>query len=98
MLLAGRLSLGKHGRAQEWGPGFQLTLEDVPGMRCVGTGDWAGLGNCYFWIVRAAGRTHHHANHDLAVAGDPLPVRLRKARVGAGSLAAAQSAPVSGPR
>ena len=26
------------------------------------------------------GRTHHYANHDLAVAGDPLPMRLRRSR------------------
>jgi len=26
------------------------------------------------------GRTYHYANHDLVVAGDPLPVRLRRSR------------------
>jgi hypothetical protein len=26
--------------------------------------------------VLLVGRTHHYANHDLIVAGDPLPVRL----------------------
>jgi CubicO group peptidase (beta-lactamase class C family) len=41
--------------AQGWGLGFHLVLEDVPGMRRAGTGDWAGLCNCYYWIDRAAG-------------------------------------------
>lgn len=40
---------------QGWGLGFQLALEDVPGMRRARTGDWAGLCNCHFWIDRAAG-------------------------------------------
>ena len=30
-------------------------LEDIPGMRRAGTGGWAGLANCFFWIDRAAG-------------------------------------------
>ena len=30
-------------------------LADVPGMRRAGTGDWAGLPNCYYWIDRSAG-------------------------------------------
>ena len=41
--------------AQGWGLGFHLVLEDVPEMRCAGTGDWAGLTNCYFWIDRSTG-------------------------------------------
>lgn len=41
--------------AQGWGLGFHLVREDVPGMRRDGTGDWAGLTNCYYWIDRAAG-------------------------------------------
>ena len=41
--------------AQGFGLGFHLVLEDLPGMRGAGTGDWAGLFNCYFWIDRAAG-------------------------------------------
>jgi hypothetical protein len=41
--------------AQGWGLGFHLVLEDVPGMRRAGTGDWAGLANCYFWIDRTTG-------------------------------------------
>ena len=40
---------------QGWGLGFHLVLEDVPAMRRAGTGDWAGLTNCYFWIDRATG-------------------------------------------
>jgi len=41
--------------AQGFGLGFHLVLEDIPGMRRAGTGDWAGLFNCYYWIDRAAG-------------------------------------------
>jgi CubicO group peptidase (beta-lactamase class C family) len=41
--------------AQGWGLGFHLTLEDLPGMRRAGSGDWAGLFNSYFWIDRASG-------------------------------------------
>jgi methyl acetate hydrolase len=41
--------------AQGWGLGFHLVLEDLPGMRRAGSGDWAGLFNCYYWIDRAAG-------------------------------------------
>jgi methyl acetate hydrolase len=41
--------------AQGWGLGFRLVLEDIPAMRRSGTGDWAGLANCYFWIDRATG-------------------------------------------
>ncbi|MGO9763950.1 MAG: serine hydrolase domain-containing protein [Solirubrobacteraceae bacterium] len=41
--------------AQGWGLGFHLVLQDIPGMRSAGTGDWAGLFNCYYWIDRAAG-------------------------------------------
>ncbi len=40
--------------AQGFGLGFHLVLEDIPGMRHAGTGDWAGLFNCYYWIDRAA--------------------------------------------
>jgi CubicO group peptidase (beta-lactamase class C family) len=41
--------------AQGWGLGFHLTLEDVPGMRRAGSGDWAGLFNLYYWIDRGTG-------------------------------------------
>ncbi|MDO9408071.1 serine hydrolase [Patulibacter sp.] len=41
--------------AQSWGLGLHLTLEDVPGMRRAGSGDWAGLFNLYFWIDRGTG-------------------------------------------
>ncbi len=40
---------------QTWGLGFHLTLEDVPGMRKEGTGDWAGLFNLYYWVDRRSG-------------------------------------------
>ncbi len=40
---------------QDWGLGLHLLLADIPGLRQAGTGDWAGLTNCYFWIDRAAG-------------------------------------------
>lgn len=41
--------------AEGWGLGFHLTLEDVPGARRAGTGDWAGLFNCYYFVDRATG-------------------------------------------
>jgi CubicO group peptidase (beta-lactamase class C family) len=41
--------------ARGFGLGFHLVLEDIPDMRHAGTGDWAGLCNCYYWIDRAAG-------------------------------------------
>lgn len=40
---------------QGFGLGFSLMLEDIPGMRRAGTGNWAGLCNSYFWIDRASG-------------------------------------------
>ena len=42
---------------QGWGLGFNLLLEDIPGMRRAGTGSWAGLFNCYYWIDHATGVT-----------------------------------------
>jgi methyl acetate hydrolase len=42
---------------QGWGLGLNLLLEDIPGMRRAGTGSWAGLFNCYYWIDRATGVT-----------------------------------------
>ena len=41
--------------AESWGLGFHLTLEDVPGARRAGTGDWAGLFNLYYFIDRTTG-------------------------------------------
>jgi CubicO group peptidase (beta-lactamase class C family) len=38
-----------------FGLGLHIVLEDMPGMRRAGTGDWAGLFNCYYWIDRASG-------------------------------------------
>jgi methyl acetate hydrolase len=40
---------------QGFGLGFHLVFEDIPGMRHAGTGDWAGLFNCFYWIDRATG-------------------------------------------
>ncbi|WP_249009278.1 serine hydrolase [Conexibacter sp. DBS9H8] len=40
---------------QGWGYGFHLTGVDLPGMRRAGSGDWAGIFNCYFWLDRASG-------------------------------------------
>jgi CubicO group peptidase (beta-lactamase class C family) len=40
---------------QGWGIGLHLVKADLPGMRSSGTGDWAGIFNCYYWIDRAAG-------------------------------------------
>lgn len=40
---------------QGWGLGFHLMLEDIPTMRRAGTGDWAGLCNCFFWLDRRSG-------------------------------------------
>jgi CubicO group peptidase (beta-lactamase class C family) len=41
--------------AQGYGLGLQLVLEDIEGMRRAGTGSWAGLFNCYYWIDRTSG-------------------------------------------
>jgi len=41
--------------AETWGLGFHLVLEDVPGARRAGTGDWAGLFNLYYFIDRTTG-------------------------------------------
>ncbi|HYB97875.1 MAG TPA: serine hydrolase domain-containing protein [Candidatus Limnocylindrales bacterium] len=40
---------------QTWGLGLHVVLEDLPGMRRAGTGDWAGLFNSYYWIDRTSG-------------------------------------------
>ncbi len=40
---------------QTWGLGLQVSLEDLPGMRPAGTGSWAGIFNCYYWIDRTTG-------------------------------------------
>ena len=41
--------------AEGWGLGLHLALEDLPGMRRAGSGDWAGLFNSYFWADPKAG-------------------------------------------
>ncbi len=38
-----------------WGLGIHLIHEDIPNSRRAGSGDWAGLGNCYYWIDRSTG-------------------------------------------
>ncbi len=40
---------------QGFGYGFHIVFEDIPGMRYAGTGDWAGLFNCFYWIDRETG-------------------------------------------
>jgi methyl acetate hydrolase len=40
---------------QGFGLGLHLLLEDVPGMRHAGSGDWAGLFNCFYWVDRTSG-------------------------------------------
>jgi methyl acetate hydrolase len=42
---------------QGFGLGLHQLLEDVPGMRKAGSGDWAGLFNSYYWIDPASGIT-----------------------------------------
>ncbi len=39
---------------QTWGFGFQLMLEDIPGMRRDGSGFWSGVLNTHFWVDRAS--------------------------------------------
>jgi len=41
--------------AQGFGLGLHVFTEDLPGMRHAGSGDWAGLCNCYYWIDPASG-------------------------------------------
>ncbi len=41
--------------SQGWGLGLHLFMEDLPGMRKAGSGDWSGLFNTYFWIDRGSG-------------------------------------------
>jgi methyl acetate hydrolase len=39
---------------QSFGLGFNLMLEDIPGMRRAGTASWSGLANCYYWVDRSS--------------------------------------------
>jgi CubicO group peptidase (beta-lactamase class C family) len=39
---------------QSFGLGFNLMLEDIPGMRRAGSFSWSGLANCYYWIDPAS--------------------------------------------
>lgn len=43
------------GITKQWGLGFQLNAEPVPGGRSAGSLAWAGLANTYFWTDPAAG-------------------------------------------
>jgi len=43
------------GITKQWGLGFQLNVEPVPGGRSAGSLAWAGLANTYFWVDPAAG-------------------------------------------
>jgi methyl acetate hydrolase len=40
---------------QGFGLGLHVVHEDLPGMRRAGTGDWAGLANCFYWVDRSTG-------------------------------------------
>jgi CubicO group peptidase (beta-lactamase class C family) len=40
---------------QGWGLGLHVRHETIPGMRRAGSGDWAGLFNCYYWVDRDSG-------------------------------------------
>lgn len=42
---------------QTWGLGLRVVLDDLPGKRRAGTGDWMGICNSYYWIDRASGVT-----------------------------------------
>ncbi len=42
---------------KNWGLGFMRNITAVPGGRGAGSLAWAGLGNCYFWVDPAAGRS-----------------------------------------
>jgi hypothetical protein len=39
-------------------------------------------------LVMTAGRTHHHANRDVLLAGAPLPIRLQRSNVRAAAVVA----------
>jgi methyl acetate hydrolase len=43
------------GARKGWTLGFVVNLEPGPNGRSAGSLAWAGLGNCYYWIDRAAG-------------------------------------------
>ena len=38
------------GMVKNWGLGFMISTEPMPGGRSAGSLAWAGLGNTYFWI------------------------------------------------
>jgi CubicO group peptidase (beta-lactamase class C family) len=45
------------GPGMKWGWGLLLNTGQQPGLRCAGSGAWAGLFNTYFWVDPAAGIT-----------------------------------------
>jgi methyl acetate hydrolase len=44
------------GVSKGWSCGLMTINEDTPNGRKKGSGAWAGLGNCYFWVDPAAGK------------------------------------------
>lgn len=66
---------------QGWGLGLHLRHDRIPGMRAAGSGDWAGLFNCYYWIdpasdMSAAVLTQVLPFFDPGVVGTMLNVEL----------------------
>ncbi len=45
------------GPGMKWGWGLLLNTTGTPGMRCAGSGGWAGMFNTYFWVDPHAGLT-----------------------------------------
>jgi methyl acetate hydrolase len=43
------------GPGMKWGWGLLLNTHRQPGLRCAGSGAWAGLFNTYFWVDPTAG-------------------------------------------
>jgi len=46
-----------YGPDRKWGWGLLLNTKDEPGRRRAGTGAWAGLSNCHFWVDPTSGIT-----------------------------------------
>ena len=42
---------------KNWGLGFMRNTQDLPQGRAAGSLAWAGLGNCYFWVDPARGKS-----------------------------------------
>ena len=41
---------------KSWSGALMLNIEDVPGGRKAGSGSWAGINNCYYWVDPNAGK------------------------------------------